>query len=69
MLKNSLFFTFTVLVTVVFQVAAAYFSVQEALAGKFVEAFLYFLFVPALGFIIGFYYTRRRESARRERDE
>ncbi len=69
MQKNRYFFGFTIFVAVVFQVAAAYFSVQEALTGSIVTAFLYFLFVPALGVVLGFYYSRIRERARRERNE
>ncbi len=69
MLNNRFFFGLTIAVTVIFQIAAAYFSVQEILAGNFIMAFLYFLFVPGLGLIIGFYYARHRENTRRERDE
>ncbi len=69
MRTNRFFFAFTIAGAVIFQIAAAYFSVQEVLAGNFATAFLYFLFVPALGVVIGLYYSRIRERARRERDE
>ncbi len=69
MQRNRFFFAFTVIVAVIFQIAAAYFSAREVFAGTFIMAFLYFLFVPALGVVIGLYYTRIRERARRERDE
>jgi hypothetical protein len=68
-LKGRFFFGLLIVAAVIFQIAAAYISVEEVLAGNFVAAFLYFLLVPGLGLVIGLYYSRVRGNAHRKQED
>jgi len=54
--KNPIFFGFTFMALIALQVGLSYYSIDFFLDGELLLGFLFFIFVPVLALLVGFYY-------------
>jgi hypothetical protein len=62
LLKNPFFFGCTIIVLAALQVGTSYLSFHSFLEGDVLLAFLFFLFVPGLGFLMVLYFLWFRKN-------